>query len=81
MPGSATPYETPAELLVRTGQHAGRLIDNLARQRDSLAATDVSRLPAGVSAAEGVALLDQAIAAAAAVLDTARTTDPDATAP
>ena len=55
--GLSTAYETPAELLARTGSHAAKLIGDLTRQRDSLAAADASHLPAGVSAAEGVALL------------------------
>jgi hypothetical protein len=74
MPGRSTAYETPAELLARTGSHAAKLIGDLTRQRDSLAAADASHLPAGVSAAEGVALLEQAIAATAAVLAAAEPT-------
>lgn len=81
MAGPATTYETPGELLARTDQHANRLIDDLTRQRDSLAAVDASRLPAEVSTADGVALLDQAIAAATAVLAAARPSESDSTAP
>jgi hypothetical protein len=81
MAGPEITYETPAELLARTGKHADRLIRDLALQRESLAAADPSHLPAGVCAAEGVVLLDQAIAAATDVLAAARPTHPDPTAP
>jgi hypothetical protein len=73
MPEDATDYESAAEVLTRTRAHAARLIDDLSRQRASLAGCPADRLPAGADAAAGLAAFDGALAAARAVLAAAAT--------